>query len=158
MGCIVSPRWGRGWVYGYSPLGEGVGVWLLPAGGGGGCMVTPRWGRGWVYGYSPLGEGVGVWLLPAGGEGGCMVTSRWGRGWVYGYFPLGERVGVWLLPAGGEGYLFVKLIPVFVCCYVRFLWLICLSRGCGFQFYILFFNLFWLFFLSLFGHFVNFLT
>ena len=64
------------------------------------------------------------WLLPAGGEGGvarllpagewvgCMLSPHWGKGW-----------GV-VLSFGGQGYLFVKLIPVFVCCCVKFPWLI----------------------------------
>ena len=95
-----------------------------------------------------------------------MVAPHWGSGWVVCCLPTGgEGEGV-VLPAGGVGYLFVKLIPVFVCCCVRLSMAnFSLSCGCGFQFYILLVFLFVFIacfslsvFLLLFGHFVNFST
>ena len=68
VGCMITPHWGRGWVFGLLPARE-VGL-----------MVTSRWGS-WFQGYSPLGERVG-----------CMITPRKGRGWFFGYFPLGKLV------------------------------------------------------------------
>ena len=36
---MVTSRWGRGGLHGFSPLGERVGVWLLPTGGEGYLFV-----------------------------------------------------------------------------------------------------------------------
>ena len=69
MGCMSTSCWGRGWflwlltaeklvsgllpaggedgLHEYSPLGERVVLWLLPAGEVS-FRVTPHWGRGWV--------------------------------------------------------------------------------------------------------------
>ena len=95
-----------------------------------------------------------------------MVAPHWGSGWVACCLPAGGEGGSVVLPAGGEGYLFVKLIPVFVCCCVRFsVANFSLSHGCGFQFHILLVFLFVFVacfslsvFLLLFRHFVNFPT
>ena len=66
MGCMTTPRWGRGGVFGLLPAGE---VDL---------MVTPHWGS-WVSG-----------LLPAGGEGGLHDYSPLGeRVGFYDHFSLG---------------------------------------------------------------------
>ena len=43
LGCMVTPCWGKGGLYGYFLLGKM------------GFMVIPRWGTGWV-----------LWLLHAG--------------------------------------------------------------------------------------------
>ena len=56
-------------VYGFSPLGESVGLHdYSPLGERMGCMITPHWGRGLDDYGLPAGE-VGLWLLPAGGKG-----------------------------------------------------------------------------------------
>ena len=108
-----TPHWGRGWVaclfpaggeggrngyclpagevgFGYSPLGERVGLHDYSSLGervGKMVMVFPLGNL--VYGYSPLGRGWVACLFPAGGEGGRN-----------GYcLPAGE-VGLWFLPAG----------------------------------------------------------
>ena len=60
---MITPRWGRGWVF-----------WLLPTGEVG-LMVTSRWGS-WFQGYSPLGERVGFSDHFSLGMLGFMVTSR----------------------------------------------------------------------------------
>ena len=78
-GCMVTPRWGRGWVA-WSLLAGEVGFRLLPAGEIGfqgffplgervGCMVIPTRGEGGLHSYSPLGERVGAMV---------MVSYHWG--------------------------------------------------------------------------------
>ena len=107
VGCMVTPRWWRGWV-----------AWLLPAGGAVGCMATSCWGSWFLV--TPAGEVGFQDFFPLGEKVGCMVTLRWGRGWVqwlwsscrrswfhgtyrwgrgwvHVYSPLGERVGEMVL-------------------------------------------------------------
>ena len=88
VGCMITPSWGRGWVFGLLPTGD-VGL-----------MVTSHWGS-WFQGYSQLEERVGCMITPHWGRGVFWVTSRCGS-WFDGYFPLGKLVSG-LLPAGGEG-------------------------------------------------------
>ena len=52
VGCMITPRWGRGWVSCYVSLGEGG-----------------------LLGYSPLGERVGCLVIPAGGETGFTICK-----------------------------------------------------------------------------------
>ena len=103
-----TPHWGRGWVaclfpaegeggrngyclpagevgFGYSPLGERVGLHDYSSLGervGKMVMVFPLGNL--VYGYSPLGERVG-----------CMLIPRWGRGWAK--WLLSSRWGSWFM-------------------------------------------------------------
>ena len=130
VGCMIIPHWGEGGRKDYGLPAREVGLWSLPAGGEGGLHDHSSLGErvGEMVMVFPLGELVS-WFLPAWGVGGLHAVS-----------PLGERGegGGVILPTGGEGYLFVKLILVFVCCCVRFsVANFSLSRGCGFQFYIL---------------------
>ena len=96
----VTPQGGDGYGlpagevgFGYSPLGERVGLhdysslgrgwvkWLWSSHWGTWFMGKPHWGRGWV-----------ACLFPTGGEGGrngyCLPAGEVG----FGYSPLGERV------------------------------------------------------------------
>ena len=97
---MITPRWGRGWVFGLLPARE-VGL-----------MVTSHW-ESWFQGYSPLGERVGRMITPCWGEGGSfwllstgevglMVTSDWGS-WFQGYSPLGGEGRVLRSLLTGDG-------------------------------------------------------
>ena len=63
VGCMITSRWGRGWVFGLLAAGE-VGL-----------MVTSCWGS-WFQGYSPLGERVGFYDHFSLGMLGFMCTSE----------------------------------------------------------------------------------
>ena len=82
---MITPCWGRGWVFGYFPLGKLVNSYFplgkLVSG------LLPTGGEGGLHDYSPLGERVGF-----------IFSSCWGS-WFHGHSPLrgGGRV-LWLLP------------------------------------------------------------
>ena len=103
LGKLVSgllPAGGEGGLDEYSPLGERVGLWLLPTGEVG-FMVTSCW-RGWFQGYSHWGRGWVACVLPTPGEGGLHCYFALGK-LVFGYFLLGKLVSG-LLPAWGRGW------------------------------------------------------
>ena len=118
MGFMVTPRWGRVWVYGYFLLGkskhdkekdrskkwkkeEKIKRIKKRTKKKGKLELKEEKEKSWVLWYSPLGgEGGLLGYSPLGERVGCRVTSRW-ESWFYGCFPLGKLVSG-LLPAGGE--------------------------------------------------------